>query len=150
MRVPALRQRRGRATEVANRALMLPIRFAAVCLAAFACACAHGGTGTDAAPAPSATLPIVVGDYPAFGHAPDFSWIAGRIERSSPAGQCTYVQYSTHRGEPWGGRIALDAASSDVALFPTGDMVVVTGSLDDRALSACGEPALAVRTIAEH
>jgi len=128
---------------------MLPARVAVVCLAAFACACAHGG-GPDAAPAPSATLPIVLGDYPAFGHAPDFSWISGRIVRSSPAGQCTYVRFSEHRGEPWGGRIALVAASSDVALFPTGDMVVVTGSLDDRALSACGEPALAVRTIAEH
>lgn len=129
---------------------MLTARLAVVCLAAFACACAHGGAGTDAAPAPSATLPIVVGDYPAFGHAPDFSWISGRIVRSSPAGQCTYVQFSMHRGEPWGGRIALEAGASDVVLFPTGDMVVVTGSIDDRALSTCGEPALAVRTIAEH
>jgi len=70
--------------------------------------------------------------------------------RSSPAGQCTYVQFSTHRGEPWGGRIALDAAAGDVSLFPTGDMVVVTGSIDDRALSACGEPAMRIRTIQEH
>src|SRR5215469_7258536 len=129
---------------------MLRIRFAAVCLAAFASACAHGGAGTAAAPAPSASLPIVAGDYPAFGHAPDFTWISGRIVRSSPGGQCTYLQYSTHRGEPWGGRIALDAASNDVALFPTGDMVVVTGALDARALTPCGEPALVVRSIAEH
>lgn len=142
--------RRVRATDVANAGQVLPMRLLVVCLAAFACACAHGGAGTDAAPAPSATLPIVAGDYPAFGHAPDFSWVSGRIVRSSPAGECTYVQFSTHRGEPWGGRIVIDAAATDVALFPTGDMVVVTGSLDDRALSACGEPALKIRTIQEH
>jgi len=126
------------------------MRLWVVCLAAFASACARGSAGTDAAPAPSTTLPIVAGDYPAFGHAPDFSWVSGRIVRSSPAGQCTFVQFSTHRGEPWGGRIVLDAAASDVALFPSGDMVVVTGSLDDRVLSACGEPALKIRTIQEH
>lgn len=126
------------------------MRLWVVGLAALACSCARDGAGTDAAPAPSATLPIVAGDYPAFGHAPDFSWVSGRIVRSSPAGQCSFVQYSTHRGEPWGGRIVLDAAADDVALFPTGDMVVVTGSLDDRILSACGEPALKIRTIQEH
>ena len=129
---------------------MFPLRLWVVCLAAFACACARGSAGTGAAPTPSATLPIVAGDYPAFGQAPDFSWVSGRIVRSSPAGECTFLQFSTHRGEPWGGRIVLDAAAGDVALFPSGDMVFVTGSLDDRALSACGEPELKIRTIQEH
>ena len=70
--------------------------------------------------------------------------------RSSPAGQCTYVAFSTHRGEPWGGRIALLDVGDTIARFPDGDMVVVTGSLDDHALTACGEPSLVVKTIEDH
>lgn len=138
------------ATEVAKRALVHPARIVVACLALCTCACAHGTAGSDAAPAPSVTLPIASGDYPAFGHAPDFTWVSGRIVRSSPAGQCTYVQFSTRRGEPWGGRVALLASADDVTLFPAGDMVVVTGALDAHALTPCGEPALAVRTIEEH
>ena len=101
-------------------------------------------------PSPAPTLPVTTGDYPAYGHAPDFSWVAGRLIRSVPAGQCTYVIFSTHRGEPWGGRIALAASADVVDLFPDGDMVVVSGSLDAAALSPCGRPALTVRTIEEH
>ena len=138
------------ATEVAKRALVHPVRLAVACFALCACACAHDASGSDAAPTPSASLPIVAGDYPAFGHAPDFSWIAGRIVRSSPAGQCTYVDFSTRQGEPWGGRVVLVASAADIALFPAGDMVVVTGSLDTRALTPCGEPAMTVQSIAEH
>jgi hypothetical protein len=58
--------------------------------------------------------------------------------------------FSTRPGEPWGGRIALISSADDVALFPNRDMVVVTGKLESRALSACGEPAISVKTIEEH
>jgi len=99
---------------------------------------------------PAASLPVTTGDYPAFGHAPDFTWGSGRIVRSAPAGECTYVMFSTRRGEPWGGRIALSASSGADALFPDRDMVVVTGKLEAQPLSACGNPTLAVKTIEEH
>ena len=88
--------------------------------------------------------------FPDYGHAPDFTWIAGRLIRSAPAGECTYVQFSTHRGEPWGGRIALVAGAGNPAPFPDGDKVVVTGSLQTRAPSVCGQPSMIVTTIAEH
>jgi len=103
--------------------------------------------GASASPSP--TLPVTTGDYPAFGYAPDFSWIAGRLLRSAPAGLCTYVVFSSHPGAPWGGRIALANAASSAA-FPDGAMVVVEGEIDADALGTCGEPALVVRTIAEH
>jgi hypothetical protein len=110
------------------------------------CTRASSGTGSLSA----AKLPVSPGDYPAFGHAPDFSWVSGRLIRSAPAGECTYVMFSAHPGEPWGGRIALVSSADDIALFPNRDMVVVTGKLDSRALSACGEPAISVKTIEEH
>jgi len=142
--------RRGRSTDVANDAPVPTLRIAALCIALCAAACARANTSTDAQPSPTPTLPITSGDYPAYGHAPDFTWVAGRVIRSSPAGQCTFVSFSTRRGEPWGGRIALVDPSNTVARFPTDDLVVVTGTLDNRAPSTCGEPALVVRTIEEH
>jgi hypothetical protein len=37
-----------------------------------------------------------------------------------------------------------------MAQFPSGDMIVVTGGLDSRSLSACGQPDMQVKSIAEH
>ena len=112
--------------------------------------CARATSGTDSPPSPSPTLPITAGNYPGFGHAVDFSWVAGKLVRSAPAGQCAYIVFSTRRGEPWGGRVALYDKASAVDRFPDGDMVVVTGALNASAPSTCGEPALAVETIEEH
>jgi hypothetical protein len=95
-------------------------------------------------------LPITVGNYPAYGHAADFSWIAGRLIRSSPAGQCAYVIFSTGLGAPWGGRIALASQDKVIEPFPNGDMVVVTGGLDSKGYGGCGDPTMAVKTIREH
>lgn len=113
-------------------------------------ACGHATSGADAGPSPAPTLPVTTGRYPAFGHAPDFAWIAGRLIRSSPAGQCTYVIFSTGRGQPWGGRIALESSAQEIERFPDGDMVVVNGALDSGALSVCGEPVMTVKSIEEH
>ncbi len=115
-----------------------------------AAGCGHAPSASGATPSPSPTLPITSGIYPDFGHAPDFTWVAGRLIRSSPAGQCTYVQFSTHKGEPWGGRIALAAGSEDPTQFPDRDMVVVTGSLETTAPSVCGQPTLHITKIEEH
>src|SRR5207253_929529 len=79
--------------------------FAVMLLFVGAGGCARASSGSGNAPSPTQTLPITSGNYPAFGHAPDFAWVAGRLVLSSPAGQCTYVVFSTHAGEPWGGRI---------------------------------------------
>jgi hypothetical protein len=119
-------------------------------VAGFAAGCGHASNGASVHPDSSPTLPITVGNYPAYGHAADFSWIAGRLIRSSPAGQCTYVIFSTGSGAPWGGRIALAAQDKVIELFPNGDMVVVTGGLDSKGLGACSDPAMAVKTIREH
>jgi len=136
--------------NAAKRAPVPNARIAVVCVALCMSACARSGAGSsDATPTPAPTLPVETGEYPAFGHAADFSWVAGRIVRSF-AGDCTFVQYSTRRGEPWGGRIVLVSPSGGVELFPDGDMVVVSGALDSRALTGCGEPALVVRSIDEH
>lgn len=118
--------------------------------AGLAAGCSRASTDASGHPIASPTLPITVGNYPAYGHAVDFSWIAGRIVRSVPAGECTYVIFSTRAGAPWGGRIALTSQESLTELFPDGDMVVVTGVLDSKVLGTCGDPALAVKTIQEH
>ena len=124
--------------------------FAAAVLIVACAACGCGNHASSVAePSPSPSLPVTRGDYPAFGFAADFSWIAGRIVRAAPAGQCTYVKYATRPGAPWGGRLAI--VETPVAdQFPDGDMVVVTGTLEDRLPTACGSPAYAVRTIEEH
>jgi hypothetical protein len=70
--------------------------------------------------------------------------------RSLPAGVCTYVVFSPKPGSPWGGRIALQSATSFDDAFPDGDMVVVTGSLVSNPIGTCGNPALALHTIEEH
>jgi hypothetical protein len=119
----------------------------AITLGASGCARASNGAGT---PAPDKTLPVTTGDFPAYGHAPDFTWVAGRIVRSAPAGECTFVIFSTRKGQPWGGRIALTSSSGEVGRYPNGDMVVVSGVLDSRMPSACGVPTLSVKSIEEH
>ena len=142
--------RRVAPTNVANLALVRYVRSCFAVLAIAAQSCGHATGTASAGPSPSPTLPITSGIFPDFGHAPDFTWVAGRLIRSSPAGQCTYIQFSTHRDEPWGGRIALTAAGGDPAPFPTGDMVVVTGTLQSNAPSICGQPSMAIATIEEH
>jgi len=133
---------------VRENARVSTARIIALLLAIACWGCARESTGSG--PVPAATLPVTPGDYPAFGHAVDFAWVSGRLIRSAPAGECTYVMFSTRPGEPWGGRIALISSADDIALFPDRDMVVVTGVLESRGLSACGEPAIAVKTIEEH
>jgi len=122
-------------------------------LALAACSRAASGVGTQ--PAPSPTLPIATGRYPAYGAAADFTWIAGRLEqswlqRSSPGGECTYIVYSTRRDAPWGGRISLYGDVDEISKFPDGDMVVVTAGTMTTSSGPCGGPGVVVKTIAEH
>jgi hypothetical protein len=139
---------RGSTAGQAN-AKPVPKALVAIALASLCCGCSHSNDGAGAGAGSSPTLPVTSGDYPAFGHAADFSWIAGRLIRSSPAGQCTYVVFSSGRGGLWGGRIALANASKADA-FPDGDMVVVEGRLDANEPGICGQPSMILRSIEEH
>jgi hypothetical protein len=118
-------------------------------LLALGAGCSHASSGAPG-PSPTPTLPVTSGDYPAYGYAPDFSWVAGRLVRSAPAGPCDYILFSSRPGDAWGGRLPLISPPSLVDPFPDGDMIVVQGTLDSHALSVCGSPVLVVRSLAEH
>jgi hypothetical protein len=109
-------------------------------LALAACSSMHK---TIATPPP---MPVATGNYPMYGHAADFSWLAGRVERDL---QCTYLQFGNPAKEQWGGRIVLDAPdlTSDLQ---SGDTIVVRGELSRLAYGRCGSPSYLVSSIEEH
>ena len=92
-------------------------------------------------------VPVATGDYPAHGHAADFSWIAGQVERDL---SCIYLDFGDRRRTPWGGRIALDATGEQMSVLRSGDMVVIKGELTRLAYGSCGSPSFVVSTIEEH
>ena len=120
------------------------VRGAAIALAALMCsACSRS------APHPAQTrAPLITGAYPSYGHAPDFSWVAGSIA-PRPNG-CVYLQFDRQRREPWDGRIALIGDPQALARFPGGDMVVAFGHLSNAPRGECGAAALDVTQIGEH
>ncbi|MBV8081346.1 MAG: hypothetical protein JOY86_00020 [Candidatus Eremiobacteraeota bacterium] len=120
------------------------MRGAAIALVALVCAaCMH--SAPHAGPTRG---PLITGAYPSYGHAPDFSWVAGSIA-PRPNG-CVYLQFDPHRSEPWDGRIALIADPQTLEQFPSGDMVVAFGHLSDAPRGECGAAALDVTQIGEH
>ncbi|MDQ6825042.1 MAG: hypothetical protein M3007_06215 [Candidatus Eremiobacteraeota bacterium] len=113
--------------------------------------CSHAASNGEATSSPStAPLPVATGDYPAYGHAPDFSWMSGSIGRSLKGGGCTYLQFSPRPGAPWGGRIALTSPKAQLGAYNSGDMIVVRGSLSSLSDGACGNIAYDVQAIEEH
>lgn len=92
-------------------------------------------------------LPVATGDYPALGHAADFSWISGRIERDL---SCTYLRFGSPKDAPWGGRILIVAPPGSGDPFQPGDNVVLKGSITRLAFGTCGAPAFMVSGIEEH
>jgi hypothetical protein len=123
--------------------LRLRVVVAALALAALA-SCSPHGPGSSATPSP---LPIATGDYPMQGHAPDFSWISGRIERDL---SCTYLLFGDRRRTPWGGRVVLAASADQSLALRSGDAVVVKGELTRLAYGSCGAPSYVVDSIEEH
>ncbi len=91
-------------------------------------------------------LPVATGNYPVYGHAADFSWIAGRVERGL---QCTYLRFGDPAKELWGARIVLDAPDQTSDL-QSGDTIIVRGELSQLAYGACGAPSYVVSSIEEH
>jgi len=94
--------------------------------------------------------PISTGDYPAYGHAPDYAWLAGRFSRNLASGDCAYVIFSSTTAAPWGGKIALEAAPSVLAAFSDGDMIVAHGDFDRAPAGTCGHIAYAAKRLEEH
>jgi hypothetical protein len=109
-------------------------------------ACAHGSARLALNPSPS-PLPIATGDYPVYGHATDFSWIAGRVEHSI---DCTYLVFDPARRGPWAGRLPVVDIAGLTQGLPSGDTVVVKGDFDRLGAGLCGSPAYAVRVVEEH
>lgn len=92
-------------------------------------------------------LPIATGDYPTLGHAPDYSWISGQIERDL---SCTYVRFASPAHAPWGGRVALYATLDQIGALPGGDTVVLKGKIMRLSYGTCGPPSYLVSSVEEH
>ncbi len=106
-------------------------------------ACAHGAPRAALSP-----LPLVTGAFPQYGHAPDFAWVAGKLA-PRPDG-CVYLEFDPHHAPPWDGRIALIASPDLLDRFPSGDMIVVHGTLSGAPRGECAGAALDVTEIGEH
>ena len=89
----------------------------------------------------------VVGAYPHYGHAPDFTWIAGRLAQRLNG--CTYVVFGDAAAE-WHGRIPLIAPADALAQFPGGGTIVAFGHLTSAPQGECGTPAFEAATVQEH
>lgn len=108
-------------------------------------ACTHRtAPGALVSPSP---LPVATGDYPVFGHAADFGWVAGRLEHSLA---CSYIVFDHTRHAPWGGRLALIDGANLTQPLPSGDTLIVKGDIARIGDGACGAPAYLVRAVEEH
>ena len=81
------------------------------------------------------------------GHAADYSWIAGRVERDL---RCTYLRFGSPANTSWSGRIALIGSVDQLAQLQSGDTVVVKGSLLALGDGGCSSRSYLVASIEEH
>ena len=87
-----------------------------------------GGT-QGAQPAPPATMPNG-SSYSAPTHAPDYSWIRGRLERSHIGGGAWIIRYgSVSQEDPYGGAVVLQGVDPTQFGLRSGDEVIVQGSI---------------------
>jgi hypothetical protein len=129
-------------------------RAASACLAAVALAASTllPGCARNASPAVLSTpspkpLPVATGAYPTYGHAADFSWLAGRLQRGF---SCTYLVFGPSARTPWAGRIPVVASPLQDDSLSDGDTVVLRGRLEPLSYGACGAPSYVVSRIEEH
>ena len=121
------------------------LAFAALALAALAsCTPSTRGAAAHVSPTP---LPVATGDYPMYGYAADFSWIAGKVQRDLT---CSYLNFGDGRGTFWGGRIALSASTDQMGMLRDGDTIVAKGQLTRLAYGSCGSPSYVISSIEEH
>ena len=81
------------------------------------------------------------------GHAADFTWIAGTVERDL---RCVYLDVAGSGRSGFGNRIALAATPGQQAQLQAGDTVVIKGELSGLAYGTCGAPSYRVSSIEEH
>jgi hypothetical protein len=91
---------------------------------------------------------VVTGAYPRFGHAVDFSWIAGRLAQRLNG--CTYLVFGAATPTRPSGRIAIVASAETLARFAGGAMVVARGRLTSAPQGECGSPAFDADSIGLH
>jgi hypothetical protein len=106
-------------------------------------ACSRERAVNDAPP----PLSVATGAYPMYGHAADYSWLSGRVER---AVACTYLRFGDRHKGAWGGQIALNASPEQLDRLHDGDTVVIKGDLLRLAYGSCGAPTYLVSEIEEH
>lgn len=107
---------------------------------------ACSGSARPTASASPSPLVVATGDYPMYGNAADFSWLAGRIERNL---SCTYLRFGNRRRSVWAGSIALVEPEAGLDAGD-GDMVVVHGRLSRLSAGVCGAPSYVVDELEEH
>ena len=122
----------------------LRLRFAAAAASIVLCACTAHNPHATGTPSP---LPVATGAYPMHGHAPDFTWIAGTVERDL---RCVYLDLSGSGRSGFASRIALVTTSDQAAQLQAGDTVVIKGALSQLAYGTCGAPSYRVASIEEH
>jgi hypothetical protein len=83
---------------------------------------------TEAPPAPEAQ------SYPPYGHADDWSWVAGRILPTMQSAACWQLQYDPTGKDPQGGVVVLAYLPEGIA---EGDLVVAHGRLQSAAGTPC-------------
>ncbi len=81
------------------------------------------------------------------GHAADYSWIAGTIDRDLA---CVYIDFGERRHSPWAGRLVLAATPDQEQQLQQGDAVVIKGELSRLAYGSCGAPSYRIASIEEH
>lgn len=92
-------------------------------------------------------MTVATGAYPMHGHAADFAWIAGTVERDL---RCVYLDVSGSGRSGSDTRIALAVTSDQAAQLQAGDTVVIKGELSQLAYGACGPPSYRIASIEEH
>jgi hypothetical protein len=91
-------------------------------------------------------IPVATGNYPLYGYAADFSWVAGRVVQNFP---CTYLRFSPGARAPFGGVLPIDVPAGDPRP-PAGVFVVARGVLERYTLDVCGTPGYRVSSLEEH
>ena len=71
-------------------------------------------------------LPLRPGQQ--FGHAPDYKWVAGILDRHQKGGYWTIRFADSGTDDPWGGKVRL-LSEDRLAGFESGDVVYVEGEL---------------------
>jgi hypothetical protein len=121
----------------------LRLALVAVCFSLALASCASRRAPIDAAQSP---LPVATGDYPMRGHAPDYSWIAGTVDRDL---SCIYLEYGAARRAP-DARVVLAVTPEQAPQLRQGDAIVVKGELTALAYGTCGQPSYRIVSIEEH